>query len=358
MTIGMPFSYWAALGLIKSIQTATITIATSATTGTATISSVATSKTALFFNNWRSAELLLNPAEDFPSVTLTNATTVTATKNTGNASDTTIVSVTVVEFQPWVVTNIIYSSGTFTDTATQVDVTIASVNTARSICIYLGNRTNRTTYNTIRNSPTAFLQAATNVRLNRGSGSAGDSVIVSFCVIEFAVGVLASLQTAEITIAGSASTGTATISAVTTANTLLVYGGWRQAALGVVDVTLAPYVQLTNTTTLTATRNSATATTQSLIRVYVLEFISKWVKTESRNIVTIATLTASNTGAISVTNTNKTIVSYLGSTTTVNSTSDASFATMEYTNTTTVTATRGSAIAGTLTASWEAIEFV
>ena len=78
---------------IKSIQSGVISI-TSATSDTATISAVDTDKSFVLFNGFSS---------DFdsfvmtPYVVLTNATTVTATRDSGGAN-TTSVAFTVVEY--------------------------------------------------------------------------------------------------------------------------------------------------------------------------------------------------------------------------------------------------------------------
>lgn len=73
----------------KSIQRGVISLATTAS-GTATLSpSVDTSKTRLRFNGWSVTGAALD-ANMFPTVVLTNSTTVTATR--GGSSGTVLVS--------------------------------------------------------------------------------------------------------------------------------------------------------------------------------------------------------------------------------------------------------------------------
>jgi len=82
---------------IKSIQRGTITISSGAVSNTATISSVTTSKTQLnFLGSSTTADLSLYLA--FTRVTLTNSTTVTATRGGAGGHDTTTVSYEVIEY--------------------------------------------------------------------------------------------------------------------------------------------------------------------------------------------------------------------------------------------------------------------
>lgn len=80
---------------VKSVQTGTIVITATNLTNTATISSVNTAKSVVLFGGWttdnNSGTLVFAPY-----LTLTNATTVTATRS--NTSNTTTVSYTVLEF--------------------------------------------------------------------------------------------------------------------------------------------------------------------------------------------------------------------------------------------------------------------
>lgn len=353
MNMGLEYTH----SLVQSIQHAVITIAAGATVGTATIEPVNTAKTSLHWGNQRSAEATLNPAEDLARVTLTDATTITATRNTANASDSCIIAVDAVQWQPWAVTNVIYDTVT-SSAGTQADKAISSVNTGRSVCIYLGQSTDRTLYNVIRDSLTIFLQSSTNVRLNRGSFTAGDNITAGFCVIEFADGVLKSLSTQETTIAGGATTGTTTIGAVDTSKTCLIYGSWRQAVLGVDDKRHWPYAELTNGTTITATRNTLHATSTSIIRTTALEFNPEWIKGNSRAATTITSGNASANESVSVQDLRKVLAGYIGATTNTSSTSDAPWATAALSSATQFDVTRGSSPATTLTVSWESLEFL
>lgn len=348
--------YDTAPSLIKSIQQVEITIATSASSNTATITAVNTEKTVILYNGQRSSDTTLNPAEDFVRVTLTNATTVTASTNTANAANTRIVCCTVIEFYEWAVNKVIY--GTVTSSAgTQADATIANVDTARAAVFYLGQTTDRTSYNVIRDSVILQLLNSTTVRANRGNFTAGDNITVGFCVVEFATdGIIQSIQTAEVQVAASATSGTATISSVTTGNCLTVYGGWWQTVLGTNDTRCFPRGELTNSTTLTCYINTAYSG-QTNIRLTVIEFKSKWINSRQAGTITIGSGSGNNTATISSVNTAKTVTSFFYNTTSVNTTDDRAWLTDKLSSSTQVRADRGGTPAISATIGYEAVEF-
>lgn len=84
--------------VINSIQYGTATISSGNTSGTATITSVDTSKAVLIMLGYTSDSASESPREYLIRITLTNATTVTATKNTAGTGITSVVSFVVVEF--------------------------------------------------------------------------------------------------------------------------------------------------------------------------------------------------------------------------------------------------------------------
>lgn len=349
--------YATAPSLIKSIQPVEITIASGSNSNTATITAVNTEKTVILYNGQRSSDSSLNPAEDFIRITLTNSTTVTANTNTTNAANSRIICATVVEFYEWAVNKVIYSTVT-SSAVTQVDTTIANVDTARSAVLYLGQTTDRTSYNVIRDSVALQLLNATTVRATRGSTTAGDNITIGFCVVEFAAdGIIQSIQTAEVAVAASATSGTSAISAVTVNKCLTVYGGWRQTVLGVNDTRCFPRGELTNSTTLTCYINTAYSG-QTNIRLTVIEFKSKWVNSRQAGTITIGSGSGNNTAAISAVTTTKTAVSFLYNTTATSITDNRAWITDKLTSSTVVTANRGGTPTISATISYEAVEFV
>ena len=84
-------------GGIKSIARGNITIAPAALSGTATIAAVVTTKTMLTLLGFSAIGGGAFPASDYPRLRLTNSTTVTADRGTGNASSV-VVEYEAVEF--------------------------------------------------------------------------------------------------------------------------------------------------------------------------------------------------------------------------------------------------------------------
>lgn len=83
---------------VKSIQTFSIAIATGNATATASISSVNVNKSVLIFGGFTTgATIADDPRYIMTRAELTNATTVTATRNTGGVTGPTITG-TVVEY--------------------------------------------------------------------------------------------------------------------------------------------------------------------------------------------------------------------------------------------------------------------
>lgn len=83
-------------GAIKSIQRGTITIPANSTSATATITSVVTTKTELRFLGVTSQSTGIDTA--LARITLTNSTTITATRNTVSTTNNTIVSWELTEY--------------------------------------------------------------------------------------------------------------------------------------------------------------------------------------------------------------------------------------------------------------------
>lgn len=84
-------------GVIKRIQVGTATIADTATSGTATVSSVNTNKTQLESNGWIDADAAGLKQNMFADIRLTNATTITATRQGTTGALT--VAFTLLEYQ-------------------------------------------------------------------------------------------------------------------------------------------------------------------------------------------------------------------------------------------------------------------
>lgn len=156
----------------------------------------------------------------------------------------------------------------------------------------------------------------------------------------------------SITAISIATTGTGsqtqTVS-VTKANSLLYYNG--QIWIGSF-VECNAYAQLTNGTTVTATSNACGATWKGTL----VEFYGNFVQSEGGNTITL-TGVSTNTSTITAVVVAKTLVSYLGHTTTGADTSAAEMSgTAVLTNTTTITGTIGAVPSNAVTLGYGYLE--
>jgi hypothetical protein len=345
---------YGATSLIKSIQNVSVTIAGSSATGTATITSVNTANTALFYGG-QQVSGQNNFDGQYASIDLTNATTLTATRNISQ-STTVTVWVTVVEFQSSAVKSIQYGTAS-TGAAASGTATITSVTTTNSAIIFNGQVCQVASSSAMSSCLVhGVLTNATTVTATRGASS-GSAVILHFCVLEFNSGILnSSTQAATIQIASAGTSNTATITSVTTSQTATMYGGLITSN-GSGAGNVYAYAQLTNGTTLTVTRNSNAAVTTT-VPVTVMEFKAANVNSLNRAKTTIASSASSQTATITAVNTSLTAISHLGMSDSAAGTAigdnlgDASL-----TNATTVTMARGTSNTNSLDNSWEAIEF-
>lgn len=95
---------WLQRSLIKSIQRGSITIANGQVTGTGTITSVSTGNTRLIYLGESHGASETNSSRRRSRITLTNATTVTATRSDSGGTETVLFQVT--EYWPGVIRSI------------------------------------------------------------------------------------------------------------------------------------------------------------------------------------------------------------------------------------------------------------
>lgn len=167
-----------------------------------------------------------------------------------------------------------------------------------------------------------------------------------------------SVQHFDITIAASGTSNTATIRAVDTSRSAVVWDGFLSSYAATGGDTNSPRVDLTNSTTVTARRNTSAAHTVQT-RGCVIEFFPWAIQSIQAGTITVNSATASGTATITAVDTTRSAVLWLGQTTTNASTSPASYQTgTTLTNATTVTATRGNgASTGILTVGYVVVEF-
>jgi len=241
-----------ASSLVSGVRQGTISITSTSMSNTATISSVTTSRSAVFFLGSYSS--VSNPTSFQCGVTLTNSTTVTAFRNSGD-SGTSVVGYVVVEFSSGVIQSNQQFSSADTAASTTTTQTISSVNTSNSLIAYggftggSGNISLLNTYLTLSNSTT--------VTITKYSANATTRTTY-YAVLEFVSGVLANAQRGSISVS-SATSNTATISSAATNKSFANYVG--ASFTGTTPDQSESRLTQTNTTTLTANKNTAGTTT-------------------------------------------------------------------------------------------------
>lgn len=173
--------------------------------------------------------------------------------------------------------------------------------------------------------------------------------------------IINSLQQVAVTIAAGQTSGTATITAVTAANSYCHWQGTKGAVSTFAATTCFASVTLTNATTVTATRSTSDASNALVVQVTVVEFIaSTIIQSIQQGTIAIGNAATSNTATISAVTTNNAFVHFQGQTfgaTTDETNFARCTANVVLTNSTTVTATRNTASATTLTVGFVVVEF-
>ena len=350
-------------GIISSIQEVEITISSSSATGTATITSVDTSRSVVFFsygNMGGARQTSVSAGVDgvYTRVALTNATTVTATRGASPAFSKTIIC-TVVEYTDAAVDSVQQGTISMTDTTASGTDTISSVTTSRSIVIYNGDSIT-VDVGEGRAMTDVSLTNSTTVTATRGTtSSTSHSVTTGYVVIEFAAGITDSVQEYSITIS-SGTSATATISSVDTSRTVTFPGGMTTPQGGPDAGHEMSYSQLTNATTVTATRG-ASGGFNTTISGTMVEFSAGVIDSIQRGIVTMATTDLTKNTTITAVDLDYAVVQALGGTSTSTSGVDPEeqFFTLELTSATNIRSDIGDVGSGRdVIYSYEVVEYV
>ncbi len=334
-------------------QQFSITIASGSLTGTATINAVG-SGAFILYQGCNGSDTTAGQLDDTDGyLTLTNSTTITATRGVTGSSKTSTINGVIIDGDT---TNLIKTVqfGTVTIAASSGSGTasITAVTNANTAIAYLGEDSSAT-LNNIEKAAISLSGTTVTATLATGNVSTGTTK-VGFCVIEFQGAALnQSVQNVSRNVTGTGTSGTVTITSVNVNNAMLIYGG--HAATVAAPNTGYQYGVLTNGTTVTVNWNT-TASTQRIFNCCVVEFVAGvFAQSAQRNTIALSAAT-SNTATITSVNTANAAVAYLGNSTTNTSVQGAL---TEYqaalTNATTVTASVATAGSGTL--SFEAYEF-
>lgn len=171
--------------------------------------------------------------------------------------------------------------------------------------------------------------------------------------------IVKSVQQDTASIATLALSGTATITAVDLANSLIFFNGFHSSVLADPDLyKWAPRVELTNTTTVTVYRGTADAATVPSVGFTVVTFYPGILKRVHRGTIAISSGT-SNTATLSPeVNTSRAFVTWLGTSSTVSADARMHWPTVVLTDASTVTATVNTAVSGfTTTTGYQVAEF-
>jgi len=146
---------------------------------------------------------------------------------------------------------------------------ISSVDTANSIIEYNGFRSTLADSDIDDGFIGMELTNATTVTMFSGT-TAAQTTIGRCTVVEFTSGLINSIESGSITIAGSATSGTATITSVDTAKSRIIFlGSVNESAVNAVN-DVAVTMEFTNATTVTAKREGANGAT--VCRFMIVEY--------------------------------------------------------------------------------------
>lgn len=333
------------------VQHFSITINSGGTTATATINAVGSGAFILFGGMNPSVASAANEA--FAWITLTNSTTITATRNTGTAGSI-IITGCIIDGTSNLITSVQYGTVTITGTTTGSS-SISAVTNANTAIHLLGWSSSNTASTPSAENPRLSLSGTT-VTATRDDTTG--NLVVGFVVIEFNGSVLnQSVQNVAAVSTGNVSTYTATILSTVLNKSLVIYAGSSAPDAGNIARVLQ-YGRLTNTTTITAICSLASV----LVKNYncsVVEFVSGVLNSNMQRAITTLTAVASNTSTVSSVTKSNSALSWLGNSTdtTAASSLNISYGESVLTNNTTVTVSKNGAT-GNITGSWEVAEFV
>jgi len=302
----MAANYITALG----VQQFSIKIGAAATSNTATINAVGSGAFILF--GGVNPSVANNPAEDFAYVTLTNSTTITATRNSSTGSPT--VTGCIIDGDT---TNLIksvqYGTATIANLASTGTAAITGVKNANTAVHLLGWQSANTTLSGINEYPIVTLSGTTVTATRVGTVGA---LVVGFVVIEFQSSCLnQSVQNIAATSALSTTSYTAAVTSVVINNSISLYAGSNTAVVTTNVAEVKQYGSLTSSTVFTVNVNTAIANAKSY-NCSIVEFKSGILKSAVQRSTTTLTAVKSNSTTLSSVAISNSGVSWLGNTTT------------------------------------------
>ena len=335
--------------VISNIQNISITVA-GAGSNTATITSVDTTKTIILMQGFTTPSISNSFYQGIiPRLSLTNATTVTAT---GGRSDATFtVNAVVITFASGV--NSIQKGTISIASGTSATATISAVG-ANAFVIWLGSNVNGA------GGSDPIFNAYTNVVLTNSTtvtaniSGIDSTVVVGYIVADLGSTIVNTVQPVLHTTSGAdtANSETDTITSVTTGNTILVYNG---ASVGNSNPSNVIWdTTLTNATTVTLTRGGTTGVATNTAYTVVQLAAGALNGSVQRGAITYSSA-ASGTSTISSVTTSKSFVNFTGFHTTGTTNPSICLSSLTLTNATTVTGNLNTS--GTGATQWEVVQF-
>jgi len=332
---------------VNSVQYGSITIAAGNTVGQTLITEV---KNIPWLNilGFTTSNDLDNFAESCPRLSFTDATTITATRNTTDAVFSVTVNFCIIDATENLIKQVHYGSIT-TGALASGTAKIPVVDTTKSAIFFLGGTgTTTATPSLARISSVTLTDSSTVTR----DSSLASSSTTNFIVVEFQPGVIQSIQqfSSAQTSLDLSTTTNVTISAVTLANTFIAYGSRHAGS----DNTYT--IELTSTTNVRLVRVDGTGVTRTT-RYTVIEFVSGILKSNQFVNIALTSLT-SNTATISAVNVAKTAGFWSGYNSNTSDTAGRTlFLGITLTNSTTVTGTVDTSSANIKRIAGQFIEF-
>lgn len=356
-----PFSHWGAAPAggggggstyVNSVQHVSITIPTGSTSATATISSVGSYAFILF-----GGALTSNPSNPHLSavrVELTNATTVTAYRNSSSATYSVSMKCCVVDATSSLMASVQLGTVTIANSNTSGTATVSSTNSSYTVLHLMGFTSSQTSLAYPSLEP--FLSLSGTTLTASRITSAANSVTAAYAVLEFNSSACnQAVQVVQKNWTNTTGSSTQSITSVDPNNTILFHAG--SAGNSNTNSALAKqYATLTNGTTITFNTYS-TGSNSCYYNLGVVELASGILNSSVQR--GVATMNAASTGSSTVSSvtTGKTLLSPLHMTSNQTSANFANVATnIELSSSTSIGIARQNSI-NIVNYSWELAEF-
>ena len=340
--------------VIAHIEQGTCTIASGAATCTwnpASSYAFVVANTILIWNGENTSNSsAVNDVRDSATITVTNTTTITAARTTSPAY-TLAVNFTLIEFSSGVNS---VQAGDITIAAGGGATNTATISTvgANAFVLYQGCRFSIS----VGNAQPICAVALTNTTTVTATVDANASAtqIVRYMVADLGTAIVTAVQPQAASMSATGTSGTDTITSVTTGNAILVYGGVSRALSGTATFASQNYENvLTNATTVTKTRSGTGTNARTDFYTVVSLAASALNGSVQHSTVALSAQTSNTSSAFSAVTLAKSFVNWGNFLAAGNS--NVSQTAMSFTSTTQVTATVNAA--GSPTAAFSVVQF-